>query len=333
MRTNLYTLLFFFSAIHSFGQSNAAKTPTLGPLGKDFQVEDPYFTETRDTVSTKGPISITRNILQAKNGDFWFATWQGVMRYDGKQFINYTLKENLRHFHVFSVLEDTEGNLWFGTIRGGVYKYDGKIFTLFTTREGLANDIVTCINEDKNGNIWFGTDDGVSCYNGKAFNNFTTQTNLKGHSVNWIMQDKTGKMWFGTRYGNMGDVSCYDGKYFTLFTTKESVKFNNVRSIIEDKANNIWIGGQDGLFKYDGKTLTKISSAFIGYVFEDKTGKIWISQGQTKGMSLNKYDGNTFTKITENSQVFGIIEDKAGNIWYGTPNGAYMYDGKIFKGL
>jgi len=338
MKRKLFSLLLLFFAVSFFGQNNtksgeASKTTTLGPLTGTYTVEDPYFTETRDTASTKGPISITRNILQDKNDNFWFATWQGVMRYDGNQFVNYTLKDRLRHFHVFSLLEDTKGNLWFGTIRGGVYRYDGKTFTLFTTREGLANDIVTCITEDKNGNIWFGTDDGVTCYDGKTMNNFTGQSNLKGHSVNWIMQDKTGKLWFGTRYGNMGDVSCYDGKYFSVFTNKEGIKFSNVRNIIEDKTGKIWIGGQDGLFSYDGKTLLKISPAFVGYLFEDKKGTIWISQAEEKGMALYKYEAGAFTKIAANSQVFGIIEDKAGNIWYGTPNGAYKYDGKTITGF
>jgi ligand-binding sensor domain-containing protein len=288
-------------------------------------VYNPFFKKW-DAISTHGPNSITRNVLQDKNGNYWFATWEGIVFYDGKHFTNVTLKEGLRPFHVFSVLEDKAGNLWFGTIGGGLYRYDGKSFTLFTTIDGLASDMVLCMLEDKAGNIWFGTEEGVSRYNGKTFTNFTTQDGLSGN-VNSIAQDKTGKLWFGTRYGVSGDVICYDGKSFTNFKNKEGLLFSNVRSIIEDKTGNIWIGGQDGLFRYDGKSLTNVSTNFIGHIFEDKTGNLWLSEDDT-GWVLNKYDGKSSTKIAASSMVFGITEDRTGNIWFGTMNGVCRYDGK-----
>jgi hypothetical protein len=40
---------------------------------------DPYFVENQDLVSNHGPEVITRNIIQDKNGYFWFATWNGIV--------------------------------------------------------------------------------------------------------------------------------------------------------------------------------------------------------------------------------------------------------------
>jgi len=74
-------------------------------------------------------------------------SFQGIIKYDGKVFTNYTLKEDLIHFHMFSVMEDKIGNLWFGSVGGGVYKYDGKSFTLFTTEGGLPDDRISCFME------------------------------------------------------------------------------------------------------------------------------------------------------------------------------------------
>jgi ligand-binding sensor domain-containing protein len=290
-------------------------------------VDDPYFTVTTDTLSIHGPRTIIRNIIQDKKGSYWLASWSGIVRFDENIFTNYTLKEGLRKFHVFSILEDQAGNLWFGTIRGGVYKYDGKSFTLFTTKEGLANDVILCMLEDKAGNIWFGTDEGVSRYNGKSFTNFSTQDGLSGN-VNSIVQDKTGKLWFGTRYGVNSDVSYYDGKSFTNVKNNEGLPFSNVRCMIEDKSGNMWIGGQDGLIRYDGKSFTNISTNFIGYIFEDKTGNLWLSEDEPNGWVLNKYDGKSSTKIATSSMIFGTIEDSNGNIWFGTTNGVCRYDGK-----
>src|SRR5690349_7167503 len=100
-------------------------------------------------------------MLQDKNGDYWLATWQGIIKYDGKVFTYYTLKEDLIQFHVFSCYEDTKGGLWFGMARGVAYRYDGKAFMLFTKKDGLADNTVTCFAEDKEGNLWLGTEKGI----------------------------------------------------------------------------------------------------------------------------------------------------------------------------
>jgi ligand-binding sensor domain-containing protein len=312
--------LWFLSCGHAMSTKPSATQETNRPLG------DPNFVVARDIISTQGPHSITRNLLRDQHGNLWFATWEGIVRYDGSLFTNVTLKEGLRRFRVFSVLEDTTGSLWFGTIGGGVYRYDGKSFTLFTTADGLASNVVTCMLKDKAGNIWFGTDHGVSRYNGRSFTNFTTRDGLSANSVNAIAQDKSGKLWFGT----LGGVSCYDGKSMAEFTNTDKRSVRNVRSIIEDKAGDIWIGGQDGLDHYDGTLLTRLRTNFIGYVFEDKAGNLWLSEGESdgSGVTLWRYDGKTFTRIKTDKQIFGIAEDRAGNIWFGTWNGVYRYDGK-----
>jgi ligand-binding sensor domain-containing protein len=293
--------------------------------------DDPYFVASGDTVSLRGPRSIVRNMLQDQHGNFWFASWEGIVRYDGTSFTNLTNREGLRRFHVFSVLEDRRGNLWFGTIGGGVYRYDGKFFTNFTELQGLVNDRVDCMVEDRDGNIWFGTDGGVSRFDGIAFYNFTANEGLSHNSVHGLAVDRAGKLWVGTH----GGVSIYDGKSFTPFTKPSGTPFWNVRSILEDRAGNLWIGGADGLWRYDGRALTEHSTNFTGYLLEDRHGNLWISAGEpnTPNMSLYRYDGTSFTEVVRKDgprdhQVFGIFEDRAGVIWFGTMQGACRYDGR-----
>ena len=358
------SLLFLFiliSSCHGQDKSNSPKENRTEPnpvsvWQKDLNAitNDPYFVETKTINAPFGPQSITRNLVQDKSGNLWLASWEGIIRYDGKTFTNFTNQEDLRRFHVFSTFEDKKGNLWFGTIRAGVYRYDGKTFTNFTTRDGLADDLVGCIVEDKRGNIWFGTAGGVSYYDpsaslragGKAFHNFSTKEGFIDNDVNSIIEDRNGKIWFGTR----GGVCYYDPsaslrageKTFTSLNNQAGLPFNNVRSIIEDKKGNLWIGGQDGLFRYDGKSFTKFSTKFIGFLYEDQKGSIWISAGtpQSRKMALYRYDGEpaprlgeaNFDKIIEaDGQIFGILEDKQGNIWFGTEQGICRYDGKTFK--
>ena len=313
---------------------------------------DPYFIETKTIENAYGPNSITRNIIQDRNGNIWLASWEGIIHYDGKAFTNFTNKEGLRRFHVFSILEDKRGNIWFGTIGAGVYRYDPSadaagesLFTNFTTKEGLVNNTVTCIYEDKAGNIWFGTQGGLSCYglsaeqaDGKSFRNFTTKEGLINNDINAIIEDKAGKFWIGTR----GNACFYDGETFTEFTTIGGLPFKNVRSIIEDKKGNIWLGGNDGLWKYDGVLFSNFTSNFIGYIYEDKKGNIWTSSEASGGSHkwvLSRYDEKslyaetaTATQVLgEKGMFFGILEDKEGSIWLGTLDGVCRYDGKTFN--
>ena len=292
---------------------------------------DPYFIETTSITSPTGPDCITRNILQDRNGDVWLASWEGIIRYDGNSFTNFTNKNKLRRFHVFSLLEDTKGNLWFGTIGAGVYKYDGNTFTNITVQDGLANDTVGCMFEDTSGNIWFGTAGGASMYDGNSFYNFTDADGLSNNDINSIIEDVSGNLWFGTR----GDVSIYDGDSFTNFTKDDNSSFTNVRSIIEDKNGYIWLGGNDGLWRFDGTSFVQYTSDFVGYIYEDSAGYIWVSAAEPNSYHwvLWRYDASAVpfsaTKIKKQSgQLFGIFEDTNGAIWVGNERGVFRYDGK-----
>jgi len=300
-------------------------------------VKNNIKSEKKNLEASRGPNSITRTIKQDRNGNIWIASFEGIIRYDGKSFTNITSKISSCRF--FSVLEDTRGNFWFASIGSGVYYYDGKSFQNFTTKEGLANNNVTCIFEDRTGNIWFGTGGGVSRYNGKSFRNFTTNDGL--NYVNTIIEDRTGKIWFGTR-----DGACfYDGEKFTTFTINYNTPFENVRSIIEDKNGNIWLGGEDGLWRYDGSTYDHFTKKFVGYIYQDRSGNIWTSSvsANSQDWALSRYDNTSLsnkllmlnpkgTEIkSDEKMIFGILEDYAGNIWFGTLDGVQRYDGNTFE--
>ena len=325
-------------------QKEAPKTTTPTPTEEVtvFKVAqedvDPYFSETNTVNSPFGPTRITRNIIQDKKGNIWFATWQGIIKYDGKIFTNLTNKENLRRFRVFSLLEDTAGNIWFGTIGAGVYRYDGTSFTNFTTKDGLVDNSIGCFMEDKNGLLWIGTQNGISTYDGNSFTNYTTKDGMTNGDVNAIAADDTGKLWIGTR----GAVSLYDGKTFIKLTTPKGKTFSNVRSILKDKTGTMWLGGNDGLWSYDGNSYTNVAEPFVGYIYQDSQENIWTSSasiGNMQNWVLSKYDiiaqqnkGVTAQQVkTEKNMFFGILEDKKRGFWFGHGSGIYHYDGLIFN--
>jgi ligand-binding sensor domain-containing protein len=132
-----------------------------------------------------------------------------------------------------------------------------------------------------------------------------------------IYEDRAGNIWFG--------ASRYDGKSFRTFTTKDGFPSNNIRLLLEDKTGKLWFGAQgEDMFVYDallngevgqGKTFTVLKNedgkAFnnVWSIIEDKKGNIWFGAD-----GLWRYDGRIFTKVSQRSP-YAIIEDKKGNIW------------------
>ena len=332
-------------------------TPCKGQV-KTTLPKDSARTGAIQEVTYNGPNHITRKVIQDKKGNIWMATWIGILRYDGKSFTNITGKVSSARF--FSVLQDSKGNFWFGSIGSGVYYYDGKSFKNFTTKEGLSGNGVTCIYEDRAGNIWFGTEGGASRYDGKSFKNYMingdtmdedhpgkTFANRSAHEVNSIIEDKAGRFWLATR----GNTFIYNGKTFTTFA-HNGKPFKNVRSIMEDKKGNIWLAGKDGLWRYNGHTFTNFMQKFVGHVMEDGKGNIWTSSESDNSLAwilshydakpfsnqiwaLSRYDGKTLynkkptvTEVAYKGMVFGILEATDGSIWFGAADGIYRYDGK-----
>lgn len=307
---HIYTL-FLVLVFHTSCEQNQTNVP-----------QDNIKPETKDTLT-----SHVWDIKQDRNGNIWFATSDGIFRYDGKLFTNVTGQLTTKPF--FSVLEDRKENFWFGTSGSGVYYYDGKSFQNFTTREGLVNNSVMPIYEDKDGIIWLGTGGGVSRYDGKSFRNFTTSDGLNNNDVHAIVQDNTGKIWFGTR----GDITVYDGKTFTTLTDKDGKTFRNVWSIIKDKKGNIWFGA-DGLWRYDGGSFTQIDQTGAGVIIEDEKGNVLTSIGGP----IFRYDEQSLSYKNPHVTViktkyeglknlpFGILGANDGSIWIGSER--YSYDGK-----
>lgn len=301
-------------------------------------VKDHYFDGNKNIESKLGPNTITRNIIQDQKGNMWFASWEGIVKFDGESFTNMTNKYELDRYRAFAIIEDRRGMIWIGTVGAGLFTFENNTFKQYTTEDGLASNTIGCIFEDKNGVIWIGTLDGVNKFENGQFTTYKTEEGGTNDDNNAITQDKNGVLWIGSR----GKLSTFNGETFTEVKNEYDKNYYNVRSVITAKDGTIWFGGNDGLWSYDGRTYKQHSTNFVGNIFEDSKGNLFYSESkgdQTYQMTLQKYG---FTKApvkaisqqlihNADGQVFGITEDSNGNIWFGLENGACRYDGHQFE--
>src|ERR1022692_1053730 len=97
------------------------------------------------------------NVCFETNGTAWVATSDGLYRYDGYTWTNYSLNAGLPSPFVRSVLMTRAGKLWVGTDKGaGIF--NGGRFTPCGADHGLAGPSVRSIFEDPDGTIWFCSD-------------------------------------------------------------------------------------------------------------------------------------------------------------------------------
>jgi signal transduction histidine kinase/ligand-binding sensor domain-containing protein len=246
--------------------------------------------------------------------------------------------QGMNSSHVLSTLEDSQGNLWFGTGGGGVSMYNGKTFRHFTEKEGLGSNIIWSILEDSHGNLWFGSyGGGVSRFDGESFMQISEAEGLGDRHVRSILEDSQGNLWFCTWNGG---VCKYNGETITHYTENEGLGSNTVWSGLEDRHGNLWFGTRDGgCTMYDGETFRRftqeegLSDNTVQCMLEDRQGNLWFG---TEHGGVNRYDGTTITHFTEkeglcNNNVNAIFEDSRGNLWFGTEfGGVSRFNGKYF---
>ena len=143
-------------------------------LGADNSEQLPFSANTGLGTRTRHDLSVASvgkatynpnyvfSMLAAADGSIWAGTWGGgAARWDGKRWTNLTAKEGLAGNIVYSMTQDREGQIWFGT-NNGVSRWDGKQFKNLGLAEGLLDRNVYALAVAPNGDVWAGTKKGVA---------------------------------------------------------------------------------------------------------------------------------------------------------------------------
>jgi signal transduction histidine kinase len=107
------------------------------------------------------PSSEVYDVFQDKKGFLWFATDNGVVRYDGYQMEVLQSNDGLTDPVVFGFVEDSKGRIWFRTLSGRISYYFNNTIYPYQYNDSLAlfckNSILYSLHIDSIDNVWFGT--------------------------------------------------------------------------------------------------------------------------------------------------------------------------------
>ena len=111
------------------------------------------------------------DLIQAKNGDIWIATSNGVdvFEHSSGDFSKYYHHDDanpsisLSNNNTIALLQDNRGLIWIATREGlDYYDPDKGVFTTLRKEDGLPDNIIVSIVEDQQHNLWVGTPNGLS---------------------------------------------------------------------------------------------------------------------------------------------------------------------------
>jgi ligand-binding sensor domain-containing protein len=290
-RTDEYKLFDVKSGLLSNGIFYVGKLGeriVLGTYGGGMSLLDPA-TQQWETYNIPEGLgdAFVYDVLKAKNGDVWIATWSGVNRVRGGDLKDRSKWElhtvestqgGLANDWVYSLAEGRNGEIWLGT-EGGLVQYKEGKWKNWNHAKGLGADYERVKNH-----IQYQTDPAtVSQHHAKQKQETGLENINVAYNPNYIVAlaiDAQGIVWAGT-WG--GGLSRFDGETWSQYTVNEGLPGNHVFMLYIDPAGVMWVGTNNGLSKMEnGKflpPLTTLDGLFKNTVFSMATtrdGTLWI---------------------------------------------------------
>lgn len=340
----LYLLLLIFCALFAFSQQTSFdKIPTQ-----------------------QGEANLSvRQIIQDDTGILWIATFSGLYRYQGDDFILQHEFNNSRQINndVTCLLEDNNRNLWIGTNQG-VSKYNletGLLHTYEHQKENqgsLPSNKIRSLCGDDAGRIWIGTSNaGLSLYDNERDSfisiEFDSTKVIPPVYIKTIFDKGNGELWIGTLNDGLYCVKYTGDKVDSICNYRAenrdlNLSDNRVYCIYKDFDGQMIVGTRNGLNVYNpvSETFKQIiihqveNESMVNFfrsVYRDKIGRLWIGTwgGLIRCNSISDLENGEFDLLKHNrnimhsvshDQVMHVFEDNSGTIWLGTENGLNRYD-------
>ena len=241
------------------------------------------------------------SIDQDQRGNMWFATYDGVNKYDGYSFTVYQHNE-----------EDPNS---------------------------IANDISRIVKTDSQGRVWIGTRDGLSYYDEEKdkFRNFFYEKKGKRQQINGIAEISPEQLLISTQEG----LTMFDIKESRFVDDSFSTAMHKlIASALYRQGDIIYIGTPvDGLYSYSipQKKLEKITpiteTKQIQAILQQSPTRIWVATEGAGLLLLNPktkevkayHHSSSNPKSISSNYIRSLALDSQNRLWIGTFNDLNIY--------
>jgi len=294
-------------------------------------------------------------ILKDRCGLMWFATDDGLNRFDGTDVLVYRHSKedstSLRSSDITSLHQDQKGRIWIGTIEGGLHLYNRRKDSFVSISSPHS---VTSIGSDASGKLWVGTTGGLINVDPQSHHISTFSSipkmpdEISKGLILSIAIDRKQRVWIGSKNGLFRiDPSDKDNEYINyLQALPDEPGARAVKSILEDRQGNIWIGTFSGLFKlnpdgqiiknfrYESDNKNSLSTNMVFAITLENDRYLWICTDaglnilDTRDGNIRRYGPDARTQFSlSNKSVRSVLIDDKGICWLGTyKGGVNKYD-------
>lgn len=292
-----------------------------------------------------------RQILQDSKGYMWFATVNGLCRFNGYTLKTYKSSNQsprlLQSNIINTIIEDIDHRIWIGTEQGLniLDTSTEKIETI--SNDSIPNSYIHSFLLTRDSTLWVGTQSGLLRYN-RETHNFTSYRNrpndmesICGNSIRAMLEDKSGDIWVAT-YGNgICRLQVKTGKFIHYPSV---TPLDRINYLLQDADLNLWIcTWGDGVVKMGNREdhVHPVYSEFhtntdyecVIRSLQQLPGGDLLA-GTSQGMYLldpsgslipkNKHENPLYAQVL-NDEINHLYTDKDKNIWIATENsGVYI---------
>lgn len=303
--------------------------------------------------------NIVTAMLQDQQGIMWFATENGLNRYDGKRFQLLGEESGLNFANISCLAKSDAAKIWIGTKGGRLYFLEPeysqiKPYAIETSTTFFTADArILSLCNDRQNRLWLSTDLGeIACLYPEDSTLIHIQLpETSAPKVYDILEDKQGHIWLGTNAGLYMLSEKEDGSFdIAEFSPPQEMLLESQRwlawRLALGRDGAIWIAGYGaGVYQYRvaqnewlhfglatnaGKGLNSLN---LTSIWADMQGIVWIG---TQDQGLNRLDPSTssFTYFTHEAgnlnhlggnYVIDILEDDTGGIWVSSAGSGLNY--------
>jgi len=300
--------------------------------------QQPHVQKVRVAIPGKEP-QFTRAV-QDRNGYLWLGSQDGLFRYDGHSFLEFTVPGDSIELHITALHESPDGLLRIGCKDGRIYNMVNGVVSPVESATGKAiTDIIT----DRSGNLWWSTAGaGIFYYRDDRLENFnhSSPSGLPDDYVYDLELTSTGDIWAGTDAGAVRLQFQTSG--LAVVNPPSHIRFPDimVRVIKEDRDGKLWLGFQDGGTGYLEKDLSSFISscpnetwAFGAINDLLPLGDVtWAGTADGNLIEINAESQSCKTRMISSEDlikgnIYDLLEDKEGNVWILSHSGLYRTTG------